>query len=563
MTFVPVSEWCPDMPDLANASSVALNVIPATPASYGPLPLLEPYSSNAMDSRCIGAVAVQANDLTVEVFAGTTDKLYELTGSSTAWVDVSGSAYTTSDGDSWRFDLYANSVLATNFGNPIQSFALGSSTTFGPLFTAPAWIANHAYNTLGTYVLANGNRYVLTQTGTSANTGSGPSGTGNGIVDNGCLWNYQSGAPPQARHICTPKNFVMVGNTYDPVGGLGPKRVWWCASGDATTWPAPGTNAAIMGMSDYNDFQGNFGEITGLVDSLANADAAIFFRHAVWRGIFVGPPDVFDFFPAENVRGCPCPNGIVPLGSMVYYPGEDGFYVFDGANSTPIGNNKFDAWFWTNVNKQFLWNVVGAPFVSSKAIIWAFPSVAASDGLCDTLLLYRWDIQRASYAYVGPAAVEWVLRTMTFGATLDGLSALGFTDLDTIPASLDSAVWVGGALQMSAVNGSHKLAYFSGKNMAAQVATSTMQITPNRRSFVQGARPLVDLTTGTPTVAVAGRVNLYDPVVWGPNVAPNIMGDCPQRNDARYHECLITVPEGAAWTHIEGVDLTAIPAGWR
>lgn len=859
--ILPMAPWMPDQPDLADATSIAINVVPVTTESYGPLPATAPYSTNAMDGQCLGAVCVEGNDQEVGLFAGTADKLYNLTGTAPAWVDVSGAAYSTAPGDSWRFALFNDSVISTNFGDTPQSFALGSSAAFGPLMTAPAWAPSTAYSVVGSYVLAGGNRYVLTasgtsaatgvgptgtgvgivdgvsasawepstayavgttalagsnvyivttggmsaatgtgptgtgtgivdgltatawapltaystlnmrvsangnvyqlvvagtsaasgtgpsgtgslivdgytaspwtaatvyptlgvtvsangnvytlaQVGTSASTGTGPSGTGGGITDGsaiaawvantvysvlgtlvsnggnvyelaqagtsaasggptgttwgiadntcvwdfiaapwaastaystagtrvvassnvylliqtgtsassgagpsgvssdiadgtcqwsyqvgqacrwnftyhgaagweyvagtavvwnyqsaaGAQWNYQSGAPPNARHICTPKNFLMLGNTYDPVGGLGPKRVWWPASNDATSWPAPGTNEAIESMSDYNDFEGNFGEITGLVDSLANADVAIFFRHAVWRGLFVGPPDVFDFFPTENVRGCPAPNSIISIGSLVYYLGEDGFYVFDGANSTPLGANKFDKWFWATVNQQFLWNVVGAAFVANKAAVWIFPSIASSSGECDTMLIYRWDIQRAAYATFPTATLEWILRSLTFGVTLDGMYALGFTDIDTLPASLDSAIWIGGVLQLSAINSAHELTYFTGPNMAAQVATKTIQLTEGKRTFVQSCRPLVDINTGTPSVAMAARVQLYDPEVFGPSVTPNVAGECPQRSDGRYHNAEVSIPAGAAWTHIVGVDVTAIPGGTR
>jgi len=561
--IIPVAEWRPDLPDLAEATSIALNVVPITPQSYGPLASLSAYSPSAMDGQCIGAISVQGNDLTVYLFAGTADKIYELTAGSPAWVDVSGESYSTAQGDNWDFVKYNDTVIATNFGDELQSFALGVSTTFGPLFTGTAWAQSTVYSTLGEERIANGNRYTLTQTGTSASSGTGPSGTGAGIVDGSAQWNYQSSAPPQARHLCTPKNFLFLANTYDPVGGLGPQRAWWSVAGDATSFPAPGSNAAIEGMSDYNDFEGNFGEINGVVDSLANADVAIFFRHAVWRGLFVGPPDVFDFFPCENVRGCPAPNSIVPIGSIVWYLGEDGWYAFDGAQSTPIGTDKFDNWFWTNVNQAYLYNVVGAANVPNKMVMWAFPSTLATDGVCDSILIYRWDINRASTAYVGPDAIDWLLRSLTFGVTMDEMPSLGFTDTDTLPASLDSSIWVGGALTLAAINGLHQLAYFNGPNMEGQVATQTKQLTPGRRTYVQSARPLVDLTEDVPSIAFAARVNLYDPEVFGPSIPPDVSGECPQRSDGRYHNAMVTLPAGATWTHIGGVDATFIPGGFR
>lgn len=560
---IPMAEWKPDLPDLATATSIAQNVIPITPESYGPFPSLAQYSQTSMDGACIGAISVQDTDLNVYVFAGTADQLYELTDLSSSWVNVSGTTYSTAQGDNWQFVLFDDEVIATNFGSPLQSFDLGTSTTFGPLFTAPAWAVSTAYSSLGAQVLANGNRYILTQAGTSASSGTGPSGTGAGISDGSAIWNYQSGPPPQARRMCVPKNFLMVGNTVDPVGGNGPKRVWWSASNDPTTWPAPGSDAAIQTMSDFNDFEGNFGEITGLVDSLANADVAVFFRHAVWRGIFVGPPDVFDFFPLENVRGCPAPNSLVPIGALVWFLGEDGFYVFDGTTSTPIGADKFDNWFFANVNQAYLYNVVGAANVPNKMVLWAYPSTTATTGICDSILVYRWDIQRASSVFLGPSALTWLLRSLAFGISMDNMAAFGFMDVDTLPASLDSSIWVGGASKLTAINGVGELAYFSGPNLAAQVATQTKQLTAGRRSYVQSARPLVDLSQGVPAVSFAARVNLYDPEVFGPAVAPDISGECPQRSDGRYHNAMVSMPAGAIWTHIVGVDSTFVPAGLR
>jgi hypothetical protein len=561
--IIPVAEWRPDMPDLAVATSIAQNVVPATPESYGPMPAFAEYGSSALDGACIGAICVQATDDSVHAFAGSTDKLYHMDAAAATWTDVSGSTYATATGDNWRFALFGASVVATNFGDAPQSFTLLSSSAFGALFTATAWAASHAYSTLGAYVLANGNRYTLTQAGTSASTGTGPSGTGSGITDGTCLWNYQAGPPPQAQHICTPKNFLMLGNTYDAVGGTNIQRVWWSAAGDATSFPSPGSDAAITGMSDYNDFEGNFGPITGLVSSLANADVAIFFERAVWRGLFVGPPDVFDFFPTENVRGCPAPNSIVPIGSLVWYLGTDGFYVFDGSSSTPIGVDKFDAWFQGLVNQNYLFNVVGAANIPNKMVFWAFPSKSSHGGVCDTILVYRWDIQRAAYISLGSAGVEWLMQTLTFGVSMDSMASLGFTDVDTLPASLDSAVWAGGAPILGGFDSSHIFGNFSGPNMAATVATETKQLTPGRRSYVQSSRPLVDLDVGVPSIAFAARVNLYDPEVFGAAVAPNAAGECPQRSDGRYHDAEVTIPAGAVWTHIAGVEATFIPGGTR
>lgn len=540
--IIPVAEWMPDMPDLATASSVAQNVIPITPESYGPFPSQVNFSTNVMADYCLGAIGAQAPDLSNYIFAGTAVKLYLIKPPTTTWADVTNpsGSYTLSSGDTWQFKTYNDLVIATDFEDVMQSFAMGSSTTFLNLFTAPAWATSTAYSTLGQAVLANGNRYVLTGAGTSASSGTGPSGTGSGITDGTATWNYQSGAPPKARCLCTPKNFLMVGNTSDPVGGLAPGRIWWSVSGDPTSWPAPGSEAAITGMSDFNDFQGDFGQVIGLVDSLANADVAIFFQNAVWRGLFVGPPDVFDFFPVENVKGSPAPNSFISVGTHVLYLGQDGFYDFDGVNSVPIGANKFDNWFWNTVETSRLWQVIGAADIPNKLAMWAFPSTAGSVDGCDIILLYRWDIRRASYISLPTDSdfVRWLMRSLSATGSL---------------------------LQISSINAFvNSLAFFTGPTLAAQVYTQTKQLTPGRRSYVQSVRPLIDAAAQTGiSIAVAGRTNLTDALTFGAPVAPDISGECPQRNDNRYHTVNIEIAAGETWTHIIGGDVTYIPGGFR
>lgn len=503
MPVIPFPEFTPDMPDLSQGTDIALNVHPETAESYAPVPSLKAFSSSALNSKCLGSVATRDSAGTISLWAGTATKLYRMIAASTAWIDVSKVGnYTTIDGDNWHFEVYSDKVFATNFNDPIQSFLQGTDTLFSDL----------------------------------------------------------SPDAPHARYMCTPKDFLMVGNTSDPVGGVNEARVWWSGSGDPTSWPTPGSALAQQQQSDFNDFQGDYGPVTGMVDSLAGADVAIFFERAVWRGVYAGPPTVFNFIPAENARGTRCPNGIVTSGALVYYPADDGFYVFDGSQSTPIGSQKFDQWFWSTVNQNFLWNVIGAADPLSRAIIWIFPSVNASNGIPDTALIYRWDLQRASYAQF---SADWLMRILSFGVTLDGFFGLGFTQLDTIPASLDSRQWIGGALNMGVIDTGHHLATFGGPNLPAQIATSTMQATPGKLSWVSSSRPLVQLTTGTPTIAIASRNNQYDPIVYGPDIPPDINGDCPQRAEGRYQSALLKIPAGAAWTHAVGVDATADPSGER
>lgn len=471
--ILPAAEWTPDQPSLSNPGvNTALNVIPYTEGSYGPFNSLAPYSA-PLSGTALGAISVEDSAGAVSVFAGTATNLYRMPGVSTVWNDVSGGAYATPAGEYWRFCQFKNDIIATNFSAPVQSYILGTSATFSAL----------------------------------------------------------SAGAPTARYCAIIKSFLFLANTNDPVGGLAPFRTWWSAENDPTSFPAPGSAQAQQFMSDYNDLAGAQGAITGLVGNLGSADGALFFERAIYRIIFTGPPDIFDFLPAEGVRGCRAPNSIVQMGALVYYRGEDDFYVFDGATSQGIAFGKVNKWFTANVNPVYPLELIGAADVANQTIVWIFPSLASTNGAPDSVLIYHWRLQRFSYAQL-PA--QWLFRFIA-------------------PS---------GQVQLAAIDPYGRVALFTGPALAAQVSTTELQPTPGKRSWINDTRPLVS-GAQNPTVSIGSRNRLADDPVFGPDVALDEWGNCPQLVDGRYIQALVKIPAGATWTHAEGVDVDAMPAGDR
>jgi hypothetical protein len=89
-----------------------------------------------------------------------------------------------------------------NIGNavgspvPVQAQPVASTATDNaPVAVSggPAWATSTAY-ALNALVAANGNIYKCTTAGTSAASGTGPTGTGSGIVDGTAQWAYQTTA---------------------------------------------------------------------------------------------------------------------------------------------------------------------------------------------------------------------------------------------------------------------------------------------------------------------------------------------------------------------------------
>lgn len=509
-----VAEFAPDMPDLSEATSIASNVIALTPESYGPVRDLVPYSTNTLDSDCLGMGASEDTTLAHHVFAGTTKKIWTVASGSTTWSDVSGATYATDTGENWRFAQYKNLQLATNFSDAIQSYNMIGGGTFGTLAVAA----------------------------------------------------------PKARFIAVAKGFAIAANTYDGVGGLNPARIWWSADNDPTSWPTPGSAGAQQVMSDYDDLLGPQGQITGLAPNLAGCDCAVFFERGVFRMIFQGPPAVFGFYPASSVKGCPAPNSIVPLGAYVYYLGEDGFYLFDGNTSVPIGANKIDRWFFNNVDQSRFDLVIGAPDIANKAICWPFRSIYAATEDPDMMLIYRWDIQR------------WTAVTLS----MDFISRIPVVTTTAGSPPSNSGL-TAGQLQLAAVDTQGYLAFFSGANLAAEIGTKVVQLSPSMRTFVNATRPLVDsaapqghiltasgltITTAdgleiltaadaaTITVALSARNTYQDPEVFGPEQGLDVSGQCSQRSEGRYHRGRISIP-GGVWTTCAGLDVTGTRASMR
>ncbi len=494
-----VGEWKPDQPDYQNTGSSNIrNVYPRTETSYGPIGSMSPYT-DALDDRCQGAAAFISTGGNINVFAGTSDKLYHLVAGGSAWTDVSkGGGYSTPPSGQWHFDFFNDAVIATNFTDPIQAFTLDSSTAFADL----------------------------------------------------------AGSPPKAKYVETIKGFLAAAYTDD--GSVESQRVWWSGLGDATSWPTPGGISAAQVQSSYNDLLGSDGAVQGIVGNLGTADGAVFMEHAVWRMIYTGPPLVFSFLPAEGVRGCPAPNSIVQYGNLVYYLGEDGFYVFDGTTSQPIGAQKFDRTFFNDIDTQYMDRVWGTADPLNKLIMWAYPGVGNTGGNPNHIILYNWSLNRASIIDV---TVEVVVRLLSIGYTIDELyTILGYT-IDTVPANFDSKVWQGGNILLGMFDTDHKLNYPNGPNLAVTVDTSEIQPFQGRKALITNARALVD--GGTPSIAIGLRDRLVDPVSFTSPIAMNSLGVSPVRGSGRYARARITLPSGSDFTNIQGIELEASQAGIR
>lgn len=129
---ITFTDWTPDQPSIAENLSNAKNVVPSA-IGYIPFPLAVDYSNAASES--LNNVFAGRFSATTNVFAGGDTKLFRLDGSSLNLSDVSKSGGY-SNVSKWKFTQFGNSIIAANNVNKLQSFTLGSSSTFDDLAAA-------------------------------------------------------------------------------------------------------------------------------------------------------------------------------------------------------------------------------------------------------------------------------------------------------------------------------------------------------------------------------------------------------------------------------------------
>lgn len=498
--FIPISEWKPDITDYENNGlMICTNVIPDS-ARYKPFPDALVYST-AATARVQGAYAYQHIDQNAYIFAGDATKLYRLNGATLTDISrTSGGAYNCDTESQWEFINYGTRIIATDYNDVMQSFVVGSSSNFAAL----------------------------------------------------------SASAPRCRTMAIVNNFVMVGNVVDTSYGLGtmPEAVWWSAIDDPTNWPQPATTAARQVQSDYQRLVGTGGQVRSIVG--AQNYAVIIMDKNIWRGEYVGPPTVFNFNLAEDNRGTKLGNTVITDGRNVYYIDEDGFYVFDGVQSTPIGANKVDDWFKNDLAANFAYRISAAYDPINHLVMWSYPSTASTNGDCDKIIFFQtvdkvWGLIEMD--------LEYLVSLLTTGYDMDTDIDASDIPLDTSAwPSLDSIVYMGGKFKLGGFNLDHKLVYFDGQNLEANLTTGERQINEGGRAFVNSVLPICDASDVA--VSIGSRTLQSGSVTYtGESTIQSQTGECNFRIDSPFHRFKFRIPYGSNWSYLKGFKIKARSVG--
>jgi hypothetical protein len=353
---------------------------------------------------------------------------------------------------------------------------------------------------------------------------------------------------PIARYLAVCRDILMLAHLDTNVQGIANSDYF-----DATEY--------TLGASDDQDLP-NSGRVTGLV----GGQYIVGFQQRRINLISpTGAIPAFQIDPVSEERGCVVPGSIANFQQAIFFAANDGFYRLDGGQQlTPIGNDEVDKEFWNNVNQSYLERVTATVDPRNKLYLISFPSTNSVDGTPDRTLVYNWgstgDIRWASWNF----GVElFFFMYAELSLTLEGYSAI-YPDLDDASnPSLDSEELTGNPIpKLACFTTDHKLAFFSGAQLAWAVDTVEAELIPGRKANINGVRAAVS-GASTLTVALGTRNRVNDAVTFGSGVSQNAFGEHPFRANARYVRARLSGAANDSTEDIQGIDVMVADGGGR
>ena len=423
-----------------------------------------------------------------------------------------------------------NSVYAAKFGSEVVIFAGGASKLFK---------FNAATEALEDKSLAGG--YTGTSTWNFALFGAEVLATNHTAkvqrwtIGSSTAFADLAAAAPIAKFVTVVRDFVVCANI-----GSTANKVQWSDINDATDW--------VSGTTSQSDFQimPDGGNITGIT---GGEFGIVFLEKAIARMSYTGSPLFFQFDTISRGLGCIAGGSIAQYGGLSFFLSDDGFYQTDGQSVTGIGNEKIDKYFFDDVLLESIDSMSSSADPKRKIVVWNY----ANNSGGRSILIYNWQLQRWSRASTAATVVGDIA---TAGTTLEGLGTLGYTDIDTMPASLDARLWVGGKFLFAGAENT-KIVTFTGSDYNSELITTDVEVGYN--SVVTLARPQID--NGSATIKIASRRELDDAVIFGDSSTTSAEGRADLRSAGRYHRLEVS-PTGN-WTTAMAVDIDVKPQGNR
>ena len=352
---------------------------------------------------------------------------------------------------------------------------------------------------------------------------------------------------PSAKHIAVVRDFVVAGNIADDTNEY-PDTVAWSGINDALEWTSGTSQSDSQPIADA-------GAVTGVV---GGETGTILMEKGIVRMQYVGTPLIFTFEKVETAQGCTYPGSIASIGpSQVFYLSDNGFFLFNGSTSVPIGSEKVNRFFFEDLSSRFYDRISCTVDPRTTTVMWSYPSTE-STGDPDKILVYNYAIQRWSIVELDHQHLGIIQTTQE---SLESLEKLG--NLDQIVTSFDDKQFAGG-LSILVASRDNKIHTFTGQPLDAVIETAEVEPARSQRFTSVFVRPYISTRNTVPPEVVAQiltRSSLADVPTESADSPLTRDNMCPIRANGRYHRVRVKIK--GRWRYALGVDIDGSAVGKR
>lgn len=497
MQRIPIDKgWMPDYLPLAMPAGGLIEALNLLPYDeyYMSTMGVNNFSSDAMADSPNAGVMLVNNAGALYSFFGTPTKLYRLETNKSLTNISKAGGYATGN-NQWSFAQYGEFVIATNFVNV-------------PQILKPSFVSPNIFADVG-------------------------------------------GSPPKAKYCLLVNEHLLFGYL-DEAGTISPKKLRWSARGDMEDYAASLTTGA--GSQNLADA---IGRMTGL--AYVNGLILIFFEQSISIGWYSGAPFTFEF-PASNIiRDIGAlPGSIIPVGNGVFFLDRRDIYYFDGKSAPiPLGMGVKNT-VLNSINYDYLHRITTAHDTLRGLVFWAYPQGGTIDGNATEILVYNYRAKRFTRLSTAAQCIYSRRRDeSTPLATLEDLSG-DYPELDKIPFSLDSEVWIMGLPGIGFVRTTNYVGMYTGVVRSATLETG--ELTTGKISRIINVRPIIENAVDPIIVSVGSRFQENADPAYTADSTVGSNGYANLRQTGRYLRTKLTL---AGHKGLSGLEVDLEDAGER
>lgn len=249
-----------------------------------------------------------------------------------------------------------------------------------------------------------------------------------------------SGLNYKGKYICNYTGHLMMANLIDIAGPTTYKlRVAWSDKEDYADW-----DPDVANESDFFDVDDDAGSASyglGITGMAPLGDmVCVHTPGSIWNITYVGfEAGVMDIRKRIDGLGCWLPYGLASFDRYHIFPGEQDFWLYDGASIVAIGSD-ISRFFFSDLSpdpdeRNRTWAWVDK---ANNEIRWYYVSRSSPDGFCDKCLVLYWPTKAWSIEAGFGRSAALAAGTQT-RRSIDSLKYISATidDLALVSASID------------------------------------------------------------------------------------------------------------------------------